>query len=241
MQRYLAFIAAAMCLLFVVPVSAQDSTLIEYGQTVTGEITNQFFEVPYSFTGQQGDVIVIEMQRVDIFGDFTSPALILLDEAYNMLGTGQGYDKVVLITVLPADATYNILATRQDGRAGTSVGEYSLRLLKLQPLSFDQPVRAALSNKETNYFMIEGLNSFDLVYKKLSGDFNPEVSLHILGDNEMLEQVGSLYGPYIASGTLGINDRSLSNHLYLVIVREQTYSYSFDEVTADYTLTLVEP
>ena len=108
-------------------------------------------------------------------------------------------------------------------------------------LLVDQPVRAALSNKETNYFMIEGLNSCDLVYKKLSGDFNPEVSLHILGDNEMLEQVGSLYGPYIASGTLGINDRSLSNHLYLVIVREQTYSYSFDEVTADYTLTLVEP
>lgn len=220
-----------------VPVLAQDGeTIIEYGQKVTGEITNQAFEVPYVFQGVAGDVIVVEMSAVDVLGDLSMPSIILLDVDFNIISSVYGINSAVLAAKLPADGAYNLIATRNDGRAGDSVGEYALSLLKPQVLVVDEAVTSSLTNETVDYFAIEAEGPFNLHYEKQTGDFYPATTIHVISDGE-LEEVASLQGDELSRGALGLEGQS---DTYIVTVGEALWDFNFDTVSAEYTLTLTQ-
>ncbi len=112
------------------PTEAAGNTL-SYDDTVTGRIDNDTPSVEYTFTAQAGDVIGIQMQQTSGSLD---PLIVLRDANGNELGRNDddallsGRDSYLRDFTIPASGVYTIVATRYREEAGTSEGEFSLRL-----------------------------------------------------------------------------------------------------------------
>jgi len=239
-MKYFALVIALLALsLTPALVNAQDETspLIEYGQTVTGEITNKEFEVEYRFTGTTGDVIIIEMKPVDTMGDLTSPEIVVLDTDYNVLWTADAYGDTTLSAMLPYDGDYTIFATRYGGRTGDSVGEYTLTLSNAPVLEVGVPVEGEISGEEVVYYAINTAGgAFTINYEKRGGELFPEVTFNVLNEGE-LEQTAALTGT-IAAGSLGIDPSILASDTFLLSIHKGVWDWSSSENTAAYEITL---
>ncbi|MFN8372218.1 MAG: PPC domain-containing protein [Anaerolineae bacterium] len=114
----------------------QDSVL-EYGETIQGEIDDENFQQIYTFEGSEGDIVTITM--IDVSAeDSLDPLLILLDPAGTEVTRNDDGDSAIVgqfnsqirNLTLPADGTYTIIATRFSQETGTTVGEYELSLVE---------------------------------------------------------------------------------------------------------------
>lgn len=103
---------------------------IGYGERRTSTLNHTQFERFYAFNATADDLITIDMQRGDN-GDLDS-YLILADSAYAPIAedddSGEGQNARIIDFRIPADGKYHIIATRFDGAAGTTVGEFELNL-----------------------------------------------------------------------------------------------------------------
>ncbi|NWF70654.1 MAG: pre-peptidase C-terminal domain-containing protein [Chloroflexi bacterium] len=110
--------------------------LLEYGETVQGEINDDTFRVTYDFEGTEGDIVTITM--IDVSEDNgLDPLLILLDEGGNELArnddasnsaeVGQFNSQIANFT-LPATGTYTVVATRFSEQGGNTAGEFIVSL-----------------------------------------------------------------------------------------------------------------
>lgn len=218
---------------------AQEPDVIEYGETVTGEITNQNFEIPYEFRGKQNDVIIIELEPIDPFGELDSPALLLLDAENDIVA-----DTSELFTVgstklaveLPVNGTYALIATRSDGRAGDDVGEFMLRLLLLPELTEGAQAEGTIgTDLPPNYYAIRQTDGvFTLSYEKINGEFSPEISVNQI-ENSGLTDLISLSGDGLEYGQIRLPS---AGGLYVIAVEEALFDFSFEEENAEYTLSL---
>jgi len=241
MRAILVLMTSTALLVAALTAAAQSTpTPIAYGESVQGAISNESFEKAYSFEGAQGDVVIIEMKAVEVFGDLSQPEVLLLDATNNLLGASDTYGDVTFAAKLPADGSYTILATREDGRSGDSVGEFILSLSKPDVLSLDTPTNGTIDSESTAFYVYESANSFTLSYER-SGDFSPEVAINIIGQDGDLESIGSLTGNQVRSGVLGIESASNSiTSTYVITLEEALFDFNFDLVSADYTLTITE-
>jgi hypothetical protein len=109
--------------------SFQQSTRIDYNQTVQGQLGEAHREDLWQFSGQAGDLILINMQSNN--ADNLDTYLTLSDDRGNMLLTdddsGEGFNSRVGPFALPEDGTYEITAASYSGS-----GEYSLQLVNLR-------------------------------------------------------------------------------------------------------------
>jgi hypothetical protein len=221
---------------------AQDESTIEYGQLVTGEITNREFEIPYTFTGKGGDVILITMSAVEALGDLNQPEIILLDGEAEIIADTSGAFNVggaLLAIQLPGDDTYTILATRNDGRAGDSVGEFTLELINPPTLVVGEPLNDTISSDGRDaYYVIEN-NTAGLVlsYQRQDGDFAPQIAVNFISDDFDLSPVSFMGGDELERGEINV---PTSEDFYIVNVGEALFDFNFSEVTADYELELRE-
>ena len=103
--------------------SAQDA--LKPGDTVEGEITNDNFAVTYDYVGIGGEVIIVDLFPVDILADYDNPAIIIQLDGEEVLRY-DGYGETTVVTQLPEDGTYSIIASRRDDADGDSAGEYTL-------------------------------------------------------------------------------------------------------------------
>ncbi len=103
---------------------------IGYGDTRTSTLNNGQYERFYAFNASAGDLITIDMERGNS-GDLDS-TLILADSAFRPLAedddSGEGQNSRIIDYLIPADGKYHIIATRYDGGAGDTSGEYRLSL-----------------------------------------------------------------------------------------------------------------
>ena len=231
--------------LFALPLSAfaqGDATQLSYGDVVTGEISNQSFEVPYVFTGAEGDVVLIEMTPADT-SVFYSPSIILLDADFNPIGSVDGYEVATLAVQLPADGEYNLLATRTDGRAGDGEGEYTLSLLKPPAITADEAITGTIGNEETHYYIIDLSSPATLVYEHVGGDFYPAITINEIVnyyDNYLdLTEVAAIEGKLITSASVSLQmGAEATSPLYVVTVAEGLWDWNYEPVSGDYSLTL---
>lgn len=223
-------------------VSGQDVDTIEYGESVTGELTDREFEIAYEFTGSEGDVIVIYMAAVDTLGDLNRPELLLLNSENDVVAdTADAFTigEILLAAELEAEDTYTILATRQDGRAGDSVGEFTLDLIKLPVLELDKEVSETISSEDSDQYYAIRSDSSTLVlsYLKLSGTFSPMISINVINDEAGLDEVVVLQGSALERAAVNVPSEP---GLYIVTVGEAPFDFNFNEVEAEYELMLVE-
>ena len=114
------------------PPPPSEEGLLTYGIEIQDFIDNQQSEVRFRFNGTRGDVISIQMQRLN--GDL-DPLVILLDETGHEIARndddpeGSGRDAFLREFELSHDGIYTILATRFGQATGDTSGEFILRLL----------------------------------------------------------------------------------------------------------------
>ncbi|HLY26300.1 MAG TPA: hypothetical protein VKQ72_08170 [Aggregatilineales bacterium] len=121
----------ALALTFPTNVSGSNGGFIPaYGQVVSGGIASSGNGDTWTFDGQGGDVVDVDMTRLD--GNL-SPALKLLDvSGKNTLASAQSDQSEAVIShiVLPSSGRYSILA----GRNGDTSGGYKLVVSRAQSL-----------------------------------------------------------------------------------------------------------
>ncbi|MCI0709297.1 MAG: pre-peptidase C-terminal domain-containing protein [Chloroflexi bacterium] len=107
-----------------------ETAFIEYGDVVTYSITNDTPGISYTFVGNAGDVIIIEMAALE---DGLDPLIILYGPTGAMFAAnddnGRTQDAAIVGYTLPMDGEYSILATRYGERSAIGgTGDFQLSL-----------------------------------------------------------------------------------------------------------------
>ena len=114
---------------------------IGYGESRTSTLVHGQYERFYAFQASADDQVTIDMARGGS-GDLDS-YLILADSDFTPIAedddSGDGQNSRIIDYRIPADGKYHIIATRFDGSAGTTVGEYRLSLDVLDDPFVDIP------------------------------------------------------------------------------------------------------
>lgn len=107
-----------------------DNALV-YGELIYGAISRTVFEQRYTFQGEAGQVIGVEMKALN--GNL-DPFVVLLDaEGSEIVSNdddpqGRGLDSYLRAVTLPESGVYTIVATRYNQADGDTEGEFVLRL-----------------------------------------------------------------------------------------------------------------
>ncbi len=195
---FLALIGVYFVALATEPPQVRQQTL-QYGETVTGEITDVAYEAGYTFTGTAGDVIVAEMRSLDrsLLNALIAPNLILRDPDNNVIvNTAATYpiDDSTLIARLPQDGDYLLIATREAGPNGGSIGAFSLSLKLAQRLPTDTILNQDIAVSDGPiYYSADADEPVTLHFRREAGDYAPRVSLNEI-DVETGRLVSLAYG-----------------------------------------------
>ncbi|MBZ0281391.1 MAG: hypothetical protein K8L97_11680 [Anaerolineae bacterium] len=238
------WVLALVAALGVSAVSAQDTTPIELGSWVEGELTNATYEVKYSFEGKAGQIVLVEMLPKPGTYDL-DPALILRDSDGDILGQDDDFSYPVsaVVAELAADETFIVLATRSGGSTGSSEGEYWIRVNVVEPLTSGAKVEATLttnSEEETpNLFVIRPEESGEI---KIG--FSQEPS-DLYASVELSQWVSDSYPTTVFSldDTAKVSNASLSVNLeagqfYILDISRSFGAYSFDEIELVVTISI---
>ena len=233
-------IKTVVCALIFVTISsilAQDENMLSYGESATGEITNRHFEVEYVFAAEEGDVVVVTMVPDDT-SEFRTPGILLLNEDYDVVGEAFNSYSVTLFHDVTKSGSYYILATRNDGRSGEGVGEFTLALNKALLLKNGQDLCESTTSEVDKHYAVRADGDFNVSYRFIEGDFRPEVSINkIKSRGSGLESMISLTGPSLERGSIGVPILSESLQLLIVRVGQRSYDWS-DDKTARFALRL---
>lgn len=238
MKKLLLVVVLLIAAIATVPAAAQDA--IPFNEIVVGEITDDAYAVSYTFEGAEGDIVIIDMGAVDILADLSEVVIELYDSAGTLIATtddGFALSTARLAVQLEAADTYTVTATRAEGEAGTSVGEFYLRVALPEALS--TAVSATISSEELpHYYLVDTTSSFGVFYTKSAGDFSPQMSIATLDDDSPdLAELAGLYGDSVTTGLLGNFEPDMP---YIVVMTRALFSFSFGETTADYTLEIIQ-
>ena len=197
--------------IMVMPSFAQDTTLT-YGDTVTGEITNENYEVLYSFEGSADDVILVEMTFLEAGLD---PYLQLKNANGDVIffddDGGVGLNSVLGPIILPETGTYTIVATRYMQVDGQSEGPFELTLSQasLSNLVLNEPVTATLDadqNRVSFQYINEGRSILKLVGSvTIAEDIIPQINIEVR-DSE---------GNWITAGYVDQQNNIIIDPIYL--------------------------
>jgi len=235
-----AIVTLVLLLLLVVtslPAIAQE--LLVAGEAVEGEITNDAFSVSYLYEGTAGEIIIVDLWPVDILADYDNPAIAIRLNDEEILRY-DGFGNTTIVTQLPEDGMYTIVATRRDDAEGTSVGEYTLLLRNPTLLTLGEPVSAEIDSELTHYYYYDGKDDFMLSFAR-DGDFAPQVAINTVDTSATpgrLEAVAAMAGVAVSQGNMGIIPGS---SVYVITVGEPPFSINFGNPTAEYALGLYLP
>lgn len=240
MKRWWMLAAIVLTLAMAGTVLAQGDTSIAYGETVEGEVTDSQFEVPYVFTGSEGDVIHARMV-VDDSGEFYEPSLILLDADNSVVASYDGWYEATLLAALPADGEYTLLASRVGGRTGTDTGNFTLTLDLLSGIRVGEPVEGEMTNQDVVLYAVPADAPFTLEFERVSGDFAPELTINIMGEFGEFEVIGTAYGQTVRKLTLEVEpDPERAVDFYVIQLAQSQWDWNFDLASAQYRLTFTQ-
>lgn len=205
-----------------------DDSVIAYGDSVNGEISNRTFEEVFSFEGEAGDLVVIAMDVLS--GDFDA-YLYLTTEDNEVVAQNDSigfYNNATIVASLPDTATYLIVATRYSGRSGYGGGRYSLSLNEANPVRLDSVIEGTSvygRPPTVHLFAPEAGGAFTITYNHVSGTNFPDVVVSRVdptyGYNE---DVATLGGYQLAAGSMTLYLEA--DALYSIVTRDSYYDYS---------------
>jgi hypothetical protein len=211
---------------------AQDSTPISYGDVVNGEITDDEFEIPYTFKGAEGDIVVVEMRRANTDSGLYNAAVVVLDPGGSLIADSadyisyEGAEGLVAIQ-LPENGEYTVLATRDSGRSGDETGEFVLKLFNVEILGEEPIEREVTNDTEDQYYAVLADGSFTVNYRVLSSNYAPLVDVSYVNEDGYFESAASVSGLRLDAGSMQVFAES--GELYIVAIVADDLDYLFDE------------
>jgi hypothetical protein len=247
MRKILAVGLLALLMLTALGVSAvgaQDKTPIEMGQWVEGTLSNDTYEVKYTFSGTQGQVILVEMIPKPGTYDL-DPAVVLRTSDGDILGQNDdfNYPLSVVVAELPTDDTYTVLATRSGGKSGDSEGDYWVRTSAVDPLTSGTKMEVTLtsdSEKETpNVFVLfpNANGSIKVGFSQQVGDLYASLEIDQWVDDSYPTALLSLNDTSkVSAATFSVELEA--GNFYILTVNRAFGSFVFDTVEATVTITV---
>lgn len=138
---------------------AQDRTPIALGEWIKGTITDENYENKYTFTGKQGQLIMVTMLEGNEGGDLDS-FVVLRNLDGDIIGQNDDVPPhhSLVLAELPADGDYVIVATRLGGKDdGDTTGDYQLQVTEFIPISVGAKTNISLvtdEEKDHPYFFV---------------------------------------------------------------------------------------
>jgi len=183
--------------------------LISYQVTREGTIDDQNFVDAYTFAGAKGDMIDITMFAIFEFDvdTFLDTSLVLTDSFGNELTANEdinpidNFEAAIYEFVLPYDGYYTILATRFDGKDGTSSGSYELSLNKIgtEP---NAPQFAYLDSNQSLTLLDDGYGL--LTYGYFVGDVYGEDTVDVPGQTILTYYLPPIDGESVTNAVLDL-------------------------------------
>ena len=170
------------------PVKAQ-STILNYGESVTGQITAETYYELWQFVGTQGDQVRITMTGSGDLDPYLGLIEMTSEEVVAEDDDSAGTPNAMIEATLPTSDIYLIIATRYGFDTGVSVGEYTLTL---DSTSDTSPV-VVDTNPDQNQ-PNQGQIVFEGVYDMGSIDVNDSAS-NVITDNSFAH----LYNLYVSA------------------------------------------
>ncbi len=211
---------------------AQDSTPVKYGSTVSGEITADAFEIPYTFSGEQGDIVVVEMRRANTDSGLYNAAVVILDPSGSIVADSTDYiayegAEALVALELSEAGDYTILATRDSGRTGDETGEFVLKLFQPEILG-KKPIQGEMTNEtQDQYYVVVSNGSFTVSYRVIESNYAPLVDVSYINEDGYFESAASMSGLRLDAGTTQVFAEA--GELYVVAIVADDLDYLFDE------------
>lgn len=216
---------------------AQDGT-IAYGETVQGEATADALSTKYTFTGTAGDVVIAYSEPLDFDSSF-QPKLTLAAPDGTVLAVRAGFFSAEVAALLPADGEYTI---QVETESADYLGAYTLTLNNVQVLNVAETVSGTMTQDDTVYYAVVGLSTFTVEFAR-EGTFAPQLTLSKIDINDLFEEQGFLTEVAILGGeNMRAGSMTLDGLTDVTIIKLGTglFSFYFEDVSADYTLTITE-
>jgi hypothetical protein len=241
-MKRIGMLGLLLMFVLVTPLFAQsEENAIAYGETIVGEITNRHFDVIYVFTGEEDDLVVINLIRYDNadydpFLYLTTPENEIIaqnDDFYNLNSR--------IIAQLPADGEYFIVATRRGERSGTGQGGYELSLDNGQTVKLETTIEGQATMggaPPTHVFVADTSGVYTIQYNHIRGTYFPSLTVSMINEDSYYEEdISQLSGRGLQGGTIQLMlDRDV---IYVLTLEQNNYDYSADEGdTVLYTLAI---
>jgi hypothetical protein len=179
---------------------------IPLGRNIQGKITTDNAVKTYSLQGKSGQIIVCRMRRLS--GDLAVYLSVVALDSGQTLAEASGENGIAeLSTVLPADGTYAVVATREGKQAGTTTGDFALLVAPPgeaaplppnfqghTPLQYGDKVSGSLDDKQYARPYVFSAEAGDVIEATMSapdGDLQPYLLLQESTGNTIAENGGS--------------------------------------------------
>jgi len=225
-------------------VAAQDKKPLEMGQWVEGTLTADTYEAKYTFTGTKGQLILVQMIPKPGTYDL-DPDVVLRNSDGDILGQNDDYSYplAVVVSELPADGTYTVLATRSGGKTGTSTGDYWVRADAVDPLTpgtkLDVTLHSDSSKATPNVYVIRPTSSgpVKVGFNQKIGDLYASLNIGQWTDDSYPTSVMSLSDTTkVSAATFSVDLEA--NTIYVLVVDQGFGSYSSNPTDATVTVTI---
>jgi hypothetical protein len=155
---------------------------ISYGDSVTGEISDEAYVVYYSFAGNAGDVITIELLSED---NLLDPLVVLIDPnavpiIENDDSPERALDSLIENFTLPEAGQYLIAATRYEGISGNTTGQYTLILTQVS-VGDTSTVATAISPIPPGEPVPPEITGTLILGQPINGVITPEMGMVVYG------------------------------------------------------------
>lgn len=228
--------------------AAQDATALTLGEPVEGEITADSYEFPYTFDAKAGDVVLIQMWEAPDASDYVDTYLILQGPdgkvfAENSNDPGN-YSNSVIAAVLPDAGTYTVVATRDGGRTGDSVGPYVLQANVVQPLAAGSKIDATIYGYDNDarnvpeQFVVTGSGATKISFSQEISDLFPDIKLYPWEDVDSYPTALFSISDTSKTTSAVISVELEEGKLYVLTVRDSFSSSVYDDSEKPVTITV---
>ncbi len=225
-------------------VAAQDKTPLEFGQWVEGTLSNDTYELKYSFSGKSGDIVLLEMIPKPGTYDL-DPDIVLRNSDGDIIGQNDdfSYPLSVVVAELPSDGDYVVLATRSGGKGGSSEGDFWLRATNPELLTAGAKMDVTLtsdSEKETpNVYVLhpDADGPIKVGFSQEIGDLYASLDIASWEDDSYPTSIMSLSDTSkVSAATFSVELES--GKFYIMTVKRAFGSFVFDTTEANVTITI---
>lgn len=227
--------------LWVVPAAAQDGGSLVLGETVMGELSAEAPEMTYTFEGEAGQVVQIQM--VVDWESMLDPSLVLLGPDGMELAANDDFSGLdaMIVMELPTAGTYSVVAMRSDySLDDESWGAYSLSMDLVEKLEPGMTVTSTvLSDYEldepTVYIvMVDEATTWAISYSQPGGELSGSIEMMTVEDQTYLFELSEASGS--RSGTINVDLEP--GVLYIIKVEQSLFSFSWDVESIEFSLSV---